>query len=81
MHPIITLGSVRQPVRAPVRRTIETELRHLPTTELETLGRSLRRQLAEFPVGSPVSRLIGHLCRLARSELRRRRARDGPLAA
>jgi hypothetical protein len=81
MHPIITPGSVRQPVRVPVRRTVETELRHLPTSELETLGRVLRRQLAALPVGSPASRLIGRLCRLARSELRRRRAPDGPPAA
>jgi len=81
MHPIITPGSVRKPVRVPVRRTVETELRHLPTTELETLRRSLRRELAEFPVGSPASRLIGRLCRIARSEVRRRRPPDGPLAA
>jgi hypothetical protein len=81
VHQMITPGSVRQPVRAPVRPTIETELRHLSTTELETLGRALRRQLAALPVGSPASRLIGRLCRLARSELRRRRAPDGPPAA
>jgi hypothetical protein len=81
MHPIITSGSVRQPVRVPVRRTVETELRHLPTSELETLRRSLRRELAEFPVGSPASRLIGRLCRIARSEVRRRRTPAGPLAA
>jgi hypothetical protein len=71
MHQIITPGSVRQPVRVPVRQTVETELRHLPTSELETLRRPLRRQLAEFPVGSPARRMVGRLCRLARSELRR----------
>jgi hypothetical protein len=32
-------------------------------------------------MGSPASRLVGRLCRLARSELRRRQASDGPLAA
>ena len=80
MHQIITPGGVRQPVRVPLRRTVETELRHLPTTELETLRRSLRRQLGEFPVGSPASRLIGRLCRIAGSELRWRR-QDGPPAA
>jgi hypothetical protein len=78
MHPNITPGSVRQPVRAPVRRTVETELRHLPTSDLETLRRSLRRQLAELPVGSPASRLIGRLCRIARIELGRLRTPDGP---
>jgi hypothetical protein len=72
---------VRQPVRATVRSSIETKLRHLPTRELEWLRGGLRRQLAELPVGSPASRLVGRLCRLARSELRRRRAGDGPRAA
>jgi hypothetical protein len=81
MHQITTPRSLRQPVRVSVRRSIETELRHLPTAELERLRRSLRRQLAELPVGSPASRLVGRLCRLARSELRRRDAPDRPLAA
>jgi hypothetical protein len=81
MHQIITPGGVCQRVRAPVRRSIETELRRLPTSELEWLRRGLRRQLAELPVGSPASRLVGRLCRLARSELRRRQAPDGPPAA
>lgn len=80
MHPIITSGGARQPVRVPVRRTVETELRHLPTSELETLPRSLRRQLAGLPVGSPASLLIGRLCRLARGELRRRRTPTAPVA-
>jgi hypothetical protein len=81
MHQIITPSRVRQPVRVTVRSSIEIELRHLPTRELEWLRRGLRRQLAELPVGSPASRLVGRLCRLARSELRRRQASDGPLAA
>ena len=81
MHEIITPSRVRQPVRASVRSSIETELRQLPSRELEWLRRALRRQLAELPVGSPASRLVGRLCRFARSELRRREASDGPLAA
>lgn len=81
MQQIITPRGACQPVRASIRRSIETELRHLPTGELEWLRCGLRRQLAELPVGSPASRLVGRLCRLARSELRRRRASDGPLAA
>jgi hypothetical protein len=81
MHQIITPGGVRHPVRASVRRSIETELRHLPSRDLEWLRRGLRRQLAELPVGSPASRLVGRLCRLARSELRRRQTSDGPMAA
>jgi hypothetical protein len=60
---------------------IETELRHLPSRGLEWLQRGLRRQPADLPVGSPASRLVGRLCRLARSELRRRRACDPPQAA
>jgi hypothetical protein len=35
MHQILTPGSVRQPVRVPVRRSLETGLLNLPTTELE----------------------------------------------
>jgi hypothetical protein len=81
MYEIITPRSVRQPVRATVRSSIETELRHLPTRDLEWLRGGLRRQLAELPVGSPAGRLVGRLCRLARSELRRRQAADRPLAA
>jgi hypothetical protein len=81
VHEIITTRGVRQPVRMSVRRSIETELRQLPTKDLEWLRRGLRRQLAEFPIGSPASRLVGRLCRLAGSELRRRQASDGPLAA
>jgi hypothetical protein len=81
MHEIITPGGVRQPVRVSVRRSIETELRQLPSRDLEWLRRGLRRQLAELPVGSPASRLVGRLGRLARSELRRRQASDPPLAA
>jgi hypothetical protein len=77
MHQIIPPRRVRQPLRAAVRRTIEAELRQLPTSELETLRRSLRRQLGEFPVGSPASRLVGRLSRLARSELSRRESADG----
>jgi hypothetical protein len=79
MHQIITPGGVRQPVRASVRSSIEIELRHLPSRDLEWLRRGLRRQLADLSLGSPASRLVG--CRLARSELRRRQASDGPLAA
>ena len=78
---IITPGGVRQPVRASVRSSIEIESRHLPSRDLEWLRRGLRRQLAELPVGSPASRLVGRQLRLARSELRRRQASDGPLAA
>jgi hypothetical protein len=78
MHEIIAPGRLRQPLCAPVRRGIETELRYLPSRDLEWLRRGLRRQLAELPVGSPASRLVGRLCRLARSELRRRQASDGP---
>jgi hypothetical protein len=81
MHKIITLGHVRQPVRSAVGRSIETELRHLPSRDLDWLRRGLRRQLAELPVGSPASRLVGRLLRLARSELRRRRGSEPPLAA
>jgi hypothetical protein len=81
MHQIITPGGARQPVRATVRRSIEIELRHLSSRDIEWLRRGLRRQLAELPVGSPASRLVGRLLRLARSELRRRQGSDGPLAA
>jgi hypothetical protein len=77
MHQIITPGGVRQPVRASVRSSIETELRHLPSRDLESLRRGLRRQLAELPVGSPASRLVGRQLRLARSELRRRQDQRG----
>jgi hypothetical protein len=81
MHEIITPGGVRQPARAPVRRSIETELRQLPSRDLDWLRGGLRFQLAELPVGSPASRLVGRLLRLARSELRRRQGTDGPVAA
>jgi hypothetical protein len=62
MHQIVTPGGVHQPVRASVRSSIETELRHLPSRDLEWLRRGLRRELAELPVGSPASRLGGRLC-------------------